>query len=154
MELALDRPPRAQDQGALGRSALVDTPLDSRPEHSPGQRGLKGAATTVVVCAPVAPVALVALVALVLACGAVAGAWVNGIGLPAPLQALLGRAGQILQGNRVTSVDEKVGINCFTSGDGEYLVYVDLQGTKKIVESPAQVPAQFRDTVRCARLQH
>lgn len=123
-------------------------PFDSRPEHSPGQRGLKGAATTVVVCA------LVALVALVLACGAVAGAWVKGIGLPAPLQALVGRAGQILQGNRVTSVDERVGINCFTSGDGEYLVYVDLQGTKKIVESPAQVPVQFRDTVRCARLQH
>ncbi|MDP2344679.1 MAG: hypothetical protein Q8O67_27265 [Deltaproteobacteria bacterium] len=86
---------------------------------------------------------------VVVAVAFVAWGWLNGRGLPAPLASLLARVSVSEESVVVRDGDA---IECFTGSDGEYLVYVDNKGTDNVVESPAQVPAKYRGSVRCVQL--
>lgn len=67
--------------------------------------------------------------------------------VPAPIASLLGMADRLADGEAIN--DDKIGVDCFTGAEGEYLTYDDEHGTANIVSSPAQVPAKFRSKARC-----
>ena len=140
MGLELDREPRAHDHGGRQRvSSSADDPKDWYPKKNRDHRWLVEGARRVVVAG------------LVLGCVVIAWGWLNGKGLPGPLQELVGMVSARVSGPPAAFNDTD-GVACFTNLDGEYLVFTDDKGTDNVVESPAQVPAKYRGSVRCVTL--
>ncbi len=86
---------------------------------------------------------------------AVAGgwqAWKRGVLPPyvtSVLDGLSGNAGKMQRGEAINDVS---GVGCFTGEDGEFLTFTDASGTENVVETPAQVPARYRESARCIHL--
>ena len=144
MTLELDRQPRAHDEGSRQRVASsVANPQDWYPKKNTDYRWLGEGIKRVLTAAAV------------LACVVLGWMWLNGRTLPGPLARLLDHVE--FGSNGVVVVDDvgaTEGIDCYTHADGEYLVFTDAKGTENVVESPAQVPAKYRASVRCVRLKH